>query len=321
MSVFTLLTPEQVAAWLASYALGELQTLTGIDEGVQNSNFFLRSTHGDYVLTLFEQVPGDQVPRYVQLMTHLAQHGLPCPAPVANRRGESVSSLDGKPAVIVSRLPGHSEKSPNLAQCAAIGALLARLHAAARSWPRPLPHQRDSAWCARVAAEIAPLLDADDRRLLHDEVRHQQTHRPDGLPRGVIHADLFRDNVLFSGNEVSGVLDFYFAGVDDLLFDLAVTVNDWCAQPDASLDGKRCAALLTAYYADRALLAAERAAWPTMLRAAALRFWISRLQDRHLPRPGKLVAQRDPDAFRAILLARMATASDCPWLAPDTGAS
>ncbi|WP_291992344.1 homoserine kinase [Candidatus Accumulibacter sp. ACC003] len=313
MSVFTQLSAAQVAAWLESYSLGTLQSLTGISEGVQNSNFFLSTTHGDYVLTVFEQVPAAQVPRYVQLLAHLAQHGLPCPAPVADRSRRYVSALGGKPAVIVSRLAGRSEKSPNVAQCTAIGDMLARLHRVAGSWPEALPHQRDSHWCATVASEIAPLLDDADGRLLRDEVAHQQAQRPGDLPRGVIHADLFRDNALFTGDRLSGVLDFYFAGVDDLLFDLAVTVNDWCARPDGTLDDRRCAALLDAYHAQRPLLAAEHAAWPTLLRAAALRFWLSRLHDRHLPRAGELITERDPDAYRTILRARIASGSDCPW--------
>jgi homoserine kinase type II len=315
MSVFTQLTTAQAAVWLEAYALGNLETLTGIAEGVQNSNFFLNTSSGDYVLTLFEEVTPEQAPFYVQLMAHLAAQGLPCPAPVANRRDELLTSLGDKPAVVVSRLAGRSERAPNLAQCAAVGSLLAALHLAARSFPAAQRHQRDVDWCARTALEIEPYLTDDDARLLRDELRHQRAVRPDELPRGLIHADLFRDNVLFLGDRVSGVLDFYFAGVDDLLFDLAVTVNDWCLTADAALDGERCVALLAAYDARRRLLSTEQAAWPTLLRAAALRFWVSRLQDYHLPRTGDLVVQRDPDAYRSILLARIASGSDAPWLA------
>ena len=315
MSVFTQLTTAQAAAWLEAYALGNLEALTGIAEGVQNSNFFLSTSTGDYVLTLFEEVTPEQAPFYIQLLAHLAAQGLPCPAPVANRRGELLTPLGDKPAVIVSRLAGRSEDTPNLAQCAAVGGLLAALHLAARSFPAPPRHQRDIDWCARVAVEIESRLAENDARLLRDELRQQRALRPDDLPRGLIHADLFRDNVLFSGDRISGVLDFYFAGVDDLLFDLAVTVNDWCLTADAALDSERCAALLGAYDAQRPLLPAEQAAWPTLLRAAALRFWISRLQDYHLPRTGDLVVMRDPDAYRSILLARIASGSKVPWLA------
>jgi homoserine kinase type II len=315
MSVFTQLTTAQAAAWLEAYALGNLETLTGIAEGVQNSNFFLSTSTGEYVLTLFEEVTPEQAPFHIQLLAHLAAQGLPCPAPVANRRGELLGTLGDKPAVIVSRLAGHSEDRPNLAQCAAVGGLLAALHLAARSFPAPQRHQRDIDWCTKVAVEIESCLAEDEARLLRDELRQQRALRPDDLPCGLIHADLFRDNVLFSGDRVSGVLDFYFAGVDDLLFDLAVTVNDWCLTADAALDSERCAALLGAYHAQRPLLPAEQEAWPTLLRAAALRFWVSRLQDYHLPRAGDLVVQRDPDAYRSILLARIASGSKVPWLA------
>lgn len=306
MSVFTHLDVAQASAWLEDYALGTLESLQGIAEGVQNSNFYLNTTRGQYVLTIFEQVPRKQIPFHIRLMAHLAERGIPCPAPVANCRNEYLGHLNGKPAVLVSRLAGRSESFPSQAQCAAIGAILADLHIAARSCPAPFAHHRDTAWCTRVAAQVEPYLNAEDAGLLRDEVCHQQRHRPAGMPRGVIHADLFRDNVLFVGERVSGLLDFYFAGVDDLLFDLAVTVNDWCGAAGGNLDPERSAALCAAYSRRRPLLASEQVAWPTMLRAAALRFWISRLHDHHLPRPGSLVVRRDPDAYRAILLAHRA---------------
>jgi homoserine kinase type II len=307
MSVFTELNAAQASAWLENYALGSLVTIAGIAEGVQNSNFFLDTTLGQYVLTIFEQEPGAQLPFHLQLLAHLSARGIPCPAPVANRRQEYLGQIAGKPAAIVSRLPGCSRSVPEVGHCAAIGNMLARLHLAAESYPEPLAHQRHTAWCAQVAAQLEPCLEDDDARLLRNELRHQQRYRPADLPRGVIHADLFRDNVLFLGDQVSGLLDFYFAGVDDLLFDLAVTVNDWCTTADGALDAQRSAALLAAYDHCRPLLTAERRAWPTMLRAAALRFWISRLQDHHLPRPGSLVIRRDPDAYRAILLTHIAS--------------
>lgn len=315
MSVFTQLSTGKVADWLQDYALGDLKSLTGIAEGVQNSNFFLSTGSGNYVLTVFEQVPAAQLLFYIQLMAHLAARGIPCPAPIANRRGQYLGRLDGKPAAIVSRLGGRSVTIPNRVQCAAAGAMLAELHLAASAFPQALAHPRDGEWCARVAAEIAPCLDEGDACLLRSELAHQQAARPVGLPRGLIHADLFRDNVLFDGERLSGVLDFYFAGVDDLLFDLAVTVNDWCTTAGGEFDGELGTVLLTAYHARRPLLPTEQLAWPTLLRAAALRFWISRLQDYHLPRPGDLVVQRDPDAYRRILLARIANPDASPWLA------
>lgn len=319
MSVFTPVSAEQLAAWLKRYSLGALHGCAGISEGVQNSNFFLDTAHGRYVLTLFEQLARYELPFYVNLMAHLARHGIPCPAPIAARDNDYLGELQGKPALIVTRLSGRSAQHPSVAQCAALGAMLAEMHLAAQSYGGRQAHLRGPAWGRETAALVLPFLDEADAALLREELRYQGQHRPGELPRGVIHADLFRDNVLFdedgAGARISGLLDFYFAGVDDLLFDLAVIANDWCAAPDGSLDPERTQALLGAYHAVRALTVGERTAWPAMLRAAALRFWLSRLQDAHSPRPGSLVLQRDPDEYRAILRSRIAPAAPPPWLA------
>ena len=314
MSVFTSLTEPQVSAWLRHYSLGTLESIEGIAEGVQNSNFFLSTSHGRYVLTIFEQLTRSELPFYINLMAHLARHGVPCPAPLANRDNDYIGEIRHKPAVIVTRLAGKSVTAPTLAQCTAIGAMLADLHSAAQSYGGRQAHQRGTGWCRETAPLVLPFLSEADAALLRDEMRHQAQHRPGDLPRGVIHADLFRDNVLFDGDRVSGLLDFYFAGVDDLLFDLAVTANDWCIEPGGSLDAERCTALLAAYHANRPLTASERNAWPVMLRAAALRFWLSRLQDFHLPRAGDLVARRNPDDYRDILRSRT---SDAPELTQE----
>ena len=305
MSVFTSLTAPQVSTWLRNYSLGPLESIEGIAEGVQNSNFFLSTSHGNYVLTVFEQLTRSELPFYINLMAHLARHGVPCPAPLANRDNEYIGEIGHKPAVIVTRLSGKSVLAPTLEQCAAIGAMLADLHGAAQSYGGRQAHQRGTVWCRETAPLVLPFLNEEDAALLRDELRYQAQHRPGDLPRGVIHADLFRDNVLLDGDRVSGLLDFYFAGVDDLLFDLAVTTNDWCIEADGNLDAERCAALLIAYHARRPLTASEREAWPVMLRAAALRFWLSRLQDFHLPRVGAMVLRRNPDDYRDILHARI----------------
>jgi len=315
MSVFTSVTAEQLSLWLKRYSLGSLESFAGIAEGVQNSNFFLTTSHGSYVLTIFEQLARDELPFYVNLMAHLARHGIPCPAPLANRDNDFLSELLGKPAIVVSRLGGRSEESPTPAHCAAIGAMLADLHLAAESYGGRQAHQRGRSWCRETAALVQPFLNDEDAALLRDELRHQAQHRPGDLPRGVLHADLFRDNVLFENDRVSGLLDFYYAGVDDLLFDLAVTVNDWCIDAAGALDAERTGALLAAYHASRPLTASERTAWPTMLRAAALRFWLSRLLDFHRPRAGDLVLRRDPDVFRTILRSRIAAGAGQPWVA------
>jgi homoserine kinase type II len=245
-------------------------------------------------------------------MAHLARHGIPCPAPIADLSDRYLSELNGKPAALVTRLVGASVDRAGVAHCAALGALLARMHLAGRSYAGYLENPRGLKWWRSAAAELRPLLDRARQELLDEELRFQSLHRFPDLPRGPVHADLFRDNVLFQEERVSGVIDFYFAGVDCLLYDVAVCANDWClADPelDPRLDPERTAALLRAYEALRPPGAAERAAWPVLLRAAALRFWLSRLFDYHQPRPGQLVRVHDPEHFRNVLTSRIGTAA------------
>jgi len=253
-------------------------------------------------------------------MAQLARHGIPCPAPIADLSDRYLQSLAGKPAALVTRLAGASIERPDDAACAELGALLARLHLAARSYGVYLENPRGPKWWRLASRQLEGFLDPQRKEFLEKEIEFQAQHRFPDLPRGPVHADLFRDNVLFEGGRISGVIDFYFAGVDRLLYDVAVCANDWCLADAASgaLDGARCRALLAAYHAVRPLSALEREAWPAMLRAAALRFWLSRLHDLHLPRPGPMVHAHDPEHFRRILASRIADhdTGGVPWL-PD----
>lgn len=320
MSVFTAVTPEQLAAWLKNYSIGTLLSLRGIAAGVENTNYFVDTTHGRYVLTLFERLPRAELPFYLHLMAHLARHGIPCPAPIADRDNEYLGSLNGKPAAIVTRLAGEPVAAPDAGHCAALGEMLADLHVAGHSYGRRLDNPRGRGWREAIAPQVLPFLAAADRALLREELVFQARQRLDDLPCGVIHADLFRDNVLFeAATRIAGILDFYFAGIDALLFDLAVCVNDWCVDSGGELEARRTEALLGAYHAVRPLSAAERAAWPAMLRGASLRFWLSRLHDLHLPRPGEMVLRKDPDQFRAILRRRIAAGSAVPWIGSAPG--
>jgi len=304
MSVFTPVTETDLAAWLKNYAIGRLDALQGISAGVQNSNFFVTTSLGRYVLTLFETMPRAELPFYLHLMAHLARHGLPVPAPIANRDNEYLGSLSGKPAVLVTRLAGKSEMAPGVAHCARIGAMLAGLHLAGMSFGRKQANPRDADWRRDCAARVHAHLPADEQAELDAELALQAGFDIKALPQGVIHADLFRDNVLWDGDFVGGVIDFYFAGIDALLFDVAVTTNDWCADAEGRLDPARTHALLASYAEARPFTAAEQAAWPAMLRAAALRFWLSRLEDFHLPRAGEMVLVKDPGEYRRILRQR-----------------
>jgi homoserine kinase type II len=314
MSVFTTVTPDQLRAWLANYSAGSLTDLQGISAGIENTNYFVTTSHGRYVLTLFEKLKAHELPFYLDLMAHLAGHGIPCPRPIASRTNAYLGELNGKPAALVSFLPGKDHADVEPAHCSQVGGLLASVHVAGQSYGAEMQNPRGPLWWTAVMPEILPFLGADDALLLREEVRFQSGHRLPDLPRGAIHGDLFRDNVLFQGNAVSGIIDFYFACTDALLYDVAITVNDWCVDDGGALDRARAQALLDAYRATRPFTETERGAWPVMLRAGALRFWVSRLYDFHLPRPGELTHAKDPDHFRRILRQHIARARELPQL-------
>jgi len=315
LSVYTLVSQSDLAAWLRNYSVGALEKLEPIKAGIENTNYFVTTTQGRYVLTLFERLPAAELPFYLNLMAHLARHGIPCPAPIADLADAYLGTLNGKPAALVTRLPGRSIEAPGEAECRELGLLLARLHLAGRSYPAYLENPRGPRWWRMAARDLQPFLDAVKRRQLEAELEFQAQRRFADLPRGPVHADLFRDNALFERGRLSGVIDFYFAGVDCLLYDVAVCANDWCLvdpAADRRLDAARTRAFLAAYHALRPFAPAEREAWPVLLRAAALRFWLSRLHDLHLPRPGELVHAHDPEHFRHVLERRVA--EPAPWL-------
>jgi homoserine kinase type II len=315
LSVYTPVSEAELAHWLKSYSVGRLVACEPIEAGIENTNYFVATTQGRYVLTLFERLPADELPFYLDLMAHLARHGIPCPAPIADLSDQYLGGLKGKPAALVTRLAGHSIEKPEKPHCEELGALLARMHLAGRSYSAYLENPRGPKWWRLAAKEVKPFLNKAAVELLETELLYQGEQRFPDLPRGPVHADLFRDNALWDGARISGVIDFYFAGVDCLLYDLAVCANDWCLkdiQRNAALDVGRTRALLTAYHAVRPFTALERDAWAAMLRAAALRFWLSRLYDFHLPRPGMLVHAHDPEHFRRVLEARLAAAP--PWV-------
>jgi len=317
LSVFTPVSDSQLSAWLKSYSVGALVALEPVASGIENTNYFVTTAQGRYVLTLYERLPALELPFYLELMAHLARHGIPCPAPIADLQDRYLSELNGKPATLVTRLPGTSLEKPVAADCAELGALLARMHLAGRSYGGYLENPRGPKWWRSAAADLRGVLEPQSAARLDAELQFQAQHRFPDLPRGAVHADLFRDNALFEGGRISGVFDFYFAGIDCFAYDLAVCANDWClVEPDTDLrldEGKVCA-LLGAYHAARPLVTAEHDAWPVMLRAAALRFWLSRLHDMHLPRPGVLVKVHDPEHFSEILALRATPGALVPWV-------
>jgi homoserine kinase type II len=307
MAVFTRVTEADITAWLANYSLGALLELQGIPAGIENTNYFVTTGNGRFVLTLFEKLSANDLPFYLNLMAHLARHGIPCPAPVADRSNRFLGELNGKPACIVSRLSGKSVMQPTAAHCAAVGAMLGQMHVAGQSFGDVMPNPRGAAWRNEAAQQVKRFLPTEDAALLESEVA-LHAEPPQNLPRGVIHADLFRDNVLMDGERVGGLIDFYFACTGNLLYDVAITVNDWCMGPDQRLDPERTQAMLRAYHTARPFTTEETTLWAKTLRVAALRFWISRLYDLHLPRDAEMVKPHDPDHFKRILQNHIAAA-------------
>lgn len=302
MSVFTLVSRDELSAFLEHYDVGDLLHFEGISTGVENTNYFVDTSSGRWVLTLFERQRPEDLPYFLNLMAHLADHGVPSPRPVADIEGGFLRRLNDRPAALVQRLSGASVKHPQSAHCAAVGRVLADLHRVGASFADFRANCRGPAWWAQTGREVLPRLSDDDAQLLRDELAFQGRFRHTRLPSGVIHADLFRDNVLFEGSRLSGLIDFYFACNDVLLYDLAVTVNDWCVRPDGGFDNDRLHTLVHAYAESRPLSPFESEAWPVLLRAAALRFWLSRAYDWYFPRDGEMIDARDPEPFKRLLL-------------------
>jgi homoserine kinase type II len=322
MAVFTPIELSEISQWISSdFNIGQASAIRGIHGGIENSNFFLDTIQDgkkqEYVLTIFERLSAQQLPYYLELMRHLANQGIPVPKPIENKQGDILFSLKGKPAAIVSKLPGVSRLAPEAKHCALVGEMLAKMHLAGKSFSRTQENLRSLGWWQKTIPLVLPHLNTSQKELLTHELAVQEEFFSsavyDDLPQGASHCDLFRDNVLFdtksakdtSDDELGGFFDFYFAGTDKWLFDLAVTVNDWClADNKQDLDPTRFDALMQAYQAVRPLTKEEQANWLLMARAAALRFWVSRLWDFYLPRDAQMLTPHDPTHFERILLSR-----------------
>jgi homoserine kinase type II len=306
MSVFTTVTLDDLQAWLKHYpTVGKVLEFKGIAAGITNTNYFVITERESYVLTLFEHHSADELPYFLNLMAHLVAHGVACPSPVANNHGQLLAELNGKPAALVSCLNGKDIEHPRSEHCAQVGDFLAKLHLAGLSYPATMQDTRGPQWCVATAKKVMSHLVEAAQKLLQNELSYQAQFRGLEIPRGVIHADLFRDNVLFDGEKLSGAIDFYYACNDALSYDLAIAVNDWCVEDNGELAPARVDAMLNAYQAVRPLTPEEQQAWPVMLRAGALRFWLSRLHDLYFPKAGEITHAKDPEHFKRVLQARI----------------
>ena len=330
MAVYTEVSFDEAGELLKTLNLGQLQSLEGCAGGIENTNYFATTDQGAYVLTLFERLTSTQLPFYLKLMKHLAVHGVPVPDPAADPRGDLLYAVNGKPATVVNRLRGKSELAPSAAHCAEVGAMMARMHLAGRDFELTQPNLRGLPWWNETVPVVLPHLDKAQSALIRSELAFQNHFAAssicNALPQGAVHADLFRDNVMFetqaatanatltaaatvngadtasAAPALTGFFDFYFAGVDTFAFDIGVALNDWCIDlRTGATRTEHQQAFLGAYAAVRPLSGAERSALPAMRRAGALRFWISRLWDFHLPREASMLKAHDPAHFERVL--------------------
>lgn len=314
MSVYTPVSASELEDFLRQYPVGTLVDFTGIEAGVENTNYFVTTTGGEFVLTLFEHHTPDELEYFLALMQHWADKGIPVACPQHLHNGRMLAALKGKPAALVERLAGKHVETPTEQQCAAMGTLLAQMHLSGRDFPLHRTPDRGHEWRMQMAEKLLKQLapTSADANLLQTEITYQQTIPFTQLPTGVIHADLFRDNAMFRQDQVSGVIDLYFACNDSWLYDLAIVVNDWCCLPDGTQDSTRVQACLKAYQRVRPWEPVEQRYWQALLRAAALRFWLSRLDAKLNPRDGDMILQKDPTEFRDKLLHRIAESNQAP---------
>ena len=305
MSVYTTIEENELVTFLSNYNVGELENFQGISDGIENTNYFVNTNRGRFVLTIFEHHDFEEMQYYLNLMHHLADHKVPSANPVADKQGHYLSHFKDKPIALVERLNGGSITSTTVNHCKQLGTAMGKMHAAGLSYDARQSNPRGPSWIQQTALQLIDKLPESEQAILKSEVEFQKEQRHAKLPRGVIHADLFRDNALWDKSNFSGIIDFYYSCDDVLLYDLAVAANDWCTKEDFSLDKNKVSALLAEYNKYRPLNELEQKYWSAMLRAGALRFWLSRLYDKHFPRAGELVHTKNPEEFKSILIDRI----------------
>ena len=306
MSVYTRLTKEELEQLLDQYDIGNFVAIEGINEGITNSNYYLTTSQKKFILTIFEE-PNLNLEYAIELMDMLSNNQINCPIPIKTNDGMTVIKVKNKPASIFSLLPGKtiSKEIPTLDMCKQIGETIAKIHIHSKKFDKYDLGLRSSDWFETVSKKLGKVLSAEDINLINSEIKNQIYCVNKNLPKGVIHSDLFRDNAMFLDNNLTGVIDFYYACNGYYLYDLAIIVNDWCLTKDLKIDLDRQGALLKSYNSIREIEDIEVNEWPKVLRHAALRFWLSRLHDKFFPTDGEITHQLNPDEFKSILLDRI----------------
>lgn len=307
MSVYTPITQQQFIDLLTDYQLGKLIKFSGIKEGIDNTNYHLTTTKGRYILTLFEKLTAKELPFFFDLLEYLQAENIPCPQPQKNKDGKRILQLQSKAVAIFNCLEGHSILESSTKQCAAIGFELGKIHRLGRCFPKKRANDMGDAWVQKTVTGLKAKLAVDELEMISHYLSKRDLEKTNFLPRGIIHADLFKDNVLFNDNKITGVLDFYLACEDHLLLDLAIACNDWCCDLQAQLQPEKINALVTAYQQQRPLAEIEKQGWSLMLQKAALIFWLSRLDYLHYPPSAELTLEKDPNIYKKIFIQHLQT--------------
>lgn len=301
MSVYTSISDNEFSEILKNYSLGDFIHARGIQAGIENTNYFISTTEGEYVFTLFETINSQELAFYILLLQEAFKAGIACPQPQLNIQKQIINEIKGKPYIFVSRLKGQNLTSVNINQVKAISCELAKFHNLSFSLSTPANNRRGKTWRNKTAEKLMNKLSEKEAELLKTEIQNYESFDDSLLPKGIIHSDLFKDNALFEENEITGLIDFYDACYDTYLYDVAVTVNDWCTDEEGNLVKSYANTFLQNYQTRRPFTDDEKKAWPMMLRIAAMRFWLSRLEDSYEQKTGDLTHLKCPNVYKRIL--------------------
>ena len=307
MSVYTPIKQHQLIEFLSHYQLGELVTFSGIKEGIDNTNYRLTTTKGRYILTLFEKLTAKELPFFFDLLAYLQAGNISCPQSQKNKNGQRILQLQSKAVAIFNCLEGHSILEPTVEQCAAIGFELGKIHRLGIHFPKKRANNMGETWIQKTFSHLKTKLATDELEMISAYLFNHDLKKINFLPRGIIHADLFKDNVLFKNNKITGILDFYLACEDHLLLDLAIACNDWCCDLQGHLQPEKIKSLVTAYQQQRPLIEIEKQCWSLMLQKAALIFWLSRLDYQYYPPSAELTLKKDPNIYKKIFIQHLHT--------------
>ncbi len=307
MSVYTKITEDELSKHLLGYSVGTATSLTGISDGIENTNYLLKTDQNEFIFTIFENIKREDVGQYLDFMNHLSNKGLMCPNVLKSNKGEISVIINGKPSAIIEKLNGKSIVDTDIDSCISIGDLLSEFHTFGLDFKKEIKNSRDNQWCINSYEKLIEVIEDNQSKLILQAMNIQEELLNQILPMGTIHADLFRDNVLFDKNKVSGMIDFYYSCHGFLIYDLAVVVNDWCTAQDGTIMAEKYTKLISAYTKRRNIVSLEKQYWRHALVSAALRFYLSRLLDLHFPKIGEMTHIKDPLIFENILKNRINT--------------